>query len=160
MPDRRKFAAPVLAQAASFVVVLVIGGFTGRSSPPHHPGPSPSHSASSPAGARGHQPGLTVQVPVGGAGGGIVLHIPVKVLDSRTLSAVASGTLSPNAQDTQLSWTRPLPAGTYQVCAQPPAGLRFTDKNTGVLPGFVCMPASLASGAQAQVTFHLDQGVA
>ncbi len=31
MLDRRKLAAPLFAQAAAFVAVLVIGGFTGHS---------------------------------------------------------------------------------------------------------------------------------
>jgi hypothetical protein len=161
MPDRRMLAAPVLAQVASFVVVLVIGGFTGHSAARGTPGPTPGspvpHASTSPrAGATGAQPGLAVQVPVGG----IVLHIPVRVLDSRTMSAVASGTLSPNAQGTQLGWTRPLPAGTYQVCARPPAGLRFTDSNTGVLPGWDCTVADVLPGSQALVTFHLAQDAA
>jgi hypothetical protein len=161
MPDRRKLTAPVLAQAVSFIVVLVIGGFAGRSSPsaPAAASPSPHASASSPSGAGEHQSGLTVQVPVGAAVGGIVLHIPVKVLDSRTRSSVASGALSPNAQNTQLGWVRPLAAGTYQVCAHPPAGLRFTDKNTGVLPGWACTVASVAPDSQTLVTFHLAPDV-
>ena len=156
MPDRRKLAAPVLAQVASFVVVLVIGGFTGHSPPPARP--SPHASTSSASGAREHQSGLIVGVPVGAAGG-IALSIPVKVLDSRTLSSVASGTLSPNAQNTQLGWNKPLAAGTYQVCAQPPTGLRFTEKSTGALPGWVCTAAHVAPGSQTQVVFHLAQGV-
>jgi hypothetical protein len=161
MPDRRKFAAPVLAQAVAFVAVLVIGGFTGHSSVPSPatPSPSPRAGVTSPGGAREHQSALTVQVPVDAAIGGVALRVPVRVLNSRTLFDVASGTLSPNAQNTQLGWTKPLAAGTYQVCAQPSAGLRFTDKNTGVLPGWTCTLASVAQGAQAQVTFHLTPDV-
>ena len=34
MLDRRKLAAPLFAQAAAFVVVLVIGGFTGHAKTP------------------------------------------------------------------------------------------------------------------------------
>jgi hypothetical protein len=161
MPDRRKFAAPVFAQAVAFVAVLVIGGLTGHSpTPSPAPAtPSPQASATSPAAAKEHQSALTVQVPVDAAVGGVALRIPVRVLDSRTLFDVATGTLSPNAQNTQLGWTRPLAAGTYQVCAQPPSGLRFTGKNTGVLPGWTCTLASLAQGTQAQVTFHLTPDV-
>jgi hypothetical protein len=177
MPDRRKLAAPVLAQAASFVVVLLIGGFTGHpAAPAPHQSPAPQASTRSPR--------LTVDVPITAADGGVVLHIPVRVLDSRTLSAVASGTLTPNAQHTQLGWSTALPAGTYQVCAQPPTGLRFTEKSTGALPGWVCAvvtvtsapprtpaapatpgtpstpaasAASATPGTQATVTFHLAQ---
>jgi hypothetical protein len=165
MPDRRKFAAPVLAQAVSFVAVLVIGGFTGQSAG-HSPGPAPGSAtptpqtgATSPGGAKEHQSALAVQVPVDAAVGGVALRIPVRVLNSRTLFDAASGTLSPNAQNTQLGWNKPLAAGTYQVCAQPPAGLRFTEKNTGVLPGWSCTLASVAQGSQTQVTFHLTPDV-
>jgi hypothetical protein len=163
MPDRRKLAAPVFAQAVAFVAVLVIGGLTGRSpapSPaPATPAASPHASVTSPAAAKEHQSALAVQVPADAAVGGVALRIPVRVLSSRTLFDVASGTLSPNAQNTRLGWTRPMAAGTYQVCARPPAGLRFTDKNTGVLPGWTCTPARVAQGAQAQVTFHLTPDV-
>ena len=38
--DRRKLAAPLFAQAAAFVVVLVIGGFTGHAKTPS-PAPGP-----------------------------------------------------------------------------------------------------------------------
>jgi hypothetical protein len=167
MLDRRKLAAPVLAQAVSFVVVLVIGGLTGHSTPQGPPpaSPSPHVSASPPAsatpsgGAKEHQSVLTVQVPIEVATGGIVPQIPVRVLDSRPPASVAAGTLTPNVQDTQLGWSKPLPAGTYQVCAQAPAGLRFTERSTGALPGWTCTVASVAPGSQTLVTFHLAPGV-
>ena len=38
MLDRRKLAVPLFAQAGAFVVVLVIGGFTGHAAPTPHPG--------------------------------------------------------------------------------------------------------------------------
>ena len=48
MLDRRKLAAPLFAQAAAFVAVLVIGGFTGHASTTAGPahGTTPSASAS------------------------------------------------------------------------------------------------------------------
>jgi hypothetical protein len=162
MPDRRKLAAPVLAQAASFVVVLVIGGFTGHSPARGSagPGPSPHASASSPAATREQQQsGLTVHVPVIGGTAGITPDIAVRVLPSGSFSPAASGTLAQNAQGTELTWTRSLAAGTYQVCAKPPQGLRFTERDTGVQPGWTCVLSNVAPGSQAQVTFHLTQGV-
>ena len=161
--DKRKFAAPVLAQAASFVVVLVIGGFTGHSPATGSPGPthtsaSPSVGVSSPPGVKEHQSGLTVEVPLSAITGGIAVQIPVRVLDARTHASVASGTLAPNVQDTQVSLDESLPSGAYQVCAQPPEGLRFSDRNTGVLPGWVCQAATLVPGERATVIFHLAAG--
>ena len=38
MLDRRKLAVPLFAQAGAFVVVLVIGGFTGHAQPKTPPG--------------------------------------------------------------------------------------------------------------------------
>ncbi len=59
--DRSKLAAPVIAQAAAFVVVLVIGGFTGHSSKsPPTPAltrqASPSASSGTPAAAKATRP--------------------------------------------------------------------------------------------------------
>jgi hypothetical protein len=150
MPDRRKLAAPVLAQAASFVVVLVIGGFTGHSAPPASPAPHPSTSPPSPAATKstkGQEPGVIVEVPVTG---GIVPHVPVQVLAGRT--TVASGTLA--LQGIAVEWSHALNPGAYQVCAQPPAGLHFTEKSSGALPGWTCEPAVVAAGP-TQVIFHL-----
>jgi 2-keto-4-pentenoate hydratase/2-oxohepta-3-ene-1,7-dioic acid hydratase in catechol pathway len=161
VPERRKFAAPVLAQAASFVVVLVIGGFTGHSPAAGPPGPTrasstpPSSTPSAPPGVKQHQSGLTVEVPLSAATGGISVQIPVRVLNATTMASEASGSLSRNVQDTELSMNAPLPAGTYQVCAQPNP-LRFTDKNTGVLPGWVCQAATVTPGEQTTVIFHLE----
>jgi hypothetical protein len=162
MPDRRKLAAPVLAQAASFVVVLVIGGFTGHSAAkgPARPSPSTHAGATSPAATKEQQQsGLTVHVPVTGGTAGIVPDISVRVLASRGAAVVATGTLAQNAQDTDLGWTKSLTAGTYQVCVQAQAGLRFTEKSDGALPGWTCALASLAPGSPTQVTFHLSQGL-
>jgi hypothetical protein len=163
IPERRKFAAPVLAQAASFVVVLVIGGFTSHSPAAGPPGPTrasstpPGHTSgtASAPGVKGHQSGLTVEVPLSAATGGISVQIPVRVLDASTRVSEASGTLARNVQDTELSLNAPLPAGTYQVCARPDP-LRFTDRNTGALPGWVCQAATIAPGEQATVIFHLE----
>jgi hypothetical protein len=161
--DRRKFAAPVLAQAASFVVVLVIGGFTGHSPATRSPGPthtsaSPSVGVSSPPGVKEHQAALIVEVPLGAATGGIAMDIAVRVLDARTGGNVLSGSMAPNVQDTEASLDESLPSGSYQVCAQAPEGLRFTDKNSGMLPGWVCQPAILVPSVQATVVFHLASG--
>jgi hypothetical protein len=156
MPDRRKLAAPVLAQAASFVVVLLIGGFTGHSPAPARP--APTTPASAHVGATGHQSGVIVEIPLSAATGGVALSIPVKILGTAALTTTAEGTPSPNAQDTQLDLDEPLPAGTYQVCAQPSGGLRFTDRNTGVMPGWDCMVATVAADRQTPVIFHLAQG--
>ena len=75
MLDRRKLAVPLFAQAAAFVAVLVIGGFTGHASPTAPgpgpgttPAPSASPSASS-AATKGPAVKLTVKVVQEGNGG-------------------------------------------------------------------------------------------
>ena len=100
---------------------------------------------------------LAVRAPVTGAVVGIPDPFPVRVLASQGSAVVASGTVVPNADLTQLVWNKPLPAGTYQVCVQPPALTRFTDKSTGVLRGWTCVVAHVAPGSQTQVTFHLTE---
>jgi hypothetical protein len=163
VPDRRKLAAPVLAQAASFVVVLVIGGFAGHSGTPKtNPTPTPTRSSpappasASPSQGKGQQPELTVEVPTTG---GIPLDIPVTVLDETARHVVATGILAPSAQSTGLSWTdRSLRPGTYQVCAEPSTRVRFTDRGDGARPGWVCTPVTVTADGQPPVVFHLVGG--
>ena len=91
--DRRKLAAPLFAQAAAFVVVLVIGGFTGHAKTPSPaPGPGgtqgPAATTATPtassASSKGAALKLTVQVIKDGDG----LPLPgtqVNVLQTGTL---------------------------------------------------------------------------
>ena len=159
MLDRRKLAAPLFAQAAAFVAVLVIGGFTGNASTkspgPGHastPGPSASPSASasvSSAAAKGPAVRLTVKVVQQGNDGLSVSGSPVKVLQNGTLASVASGTLS-----AALEFAANVPAGQYQVCIDPPIGWDSATRGTHVVAGLICSAADIRTGPQL-VTFRL-----
>ena len=150
MLDRRKLAAPLFAQAAAFVAVLVIGGLTGHSSKPAPaPGrtPTPSASASS-ASSKEAAVKLTVQVTKDGDG----LPLPgsqVNVLQNGTLASVTTGTLN-----SALEFAANVPAGQYQVCIEPPIGWESRVRTTHVLAGWICSPADLRASPQL-VTFRL-----
>ena len=152
--DRRKLAAPLFAQAAAFVVVLVIGGFTGHAkTPAPGPGgtPAPTATASS-ASSKGAALKLTVRVIKDGDG----LPLPgtqVNVLQTGTLTSVVTGTLSP-----ALEFASNVPAGQYQVCIQPPIGWGSKVRTTHVLAGWICSPADLRTSPQL-VTFRLGNQV-
>ena len=118
MLDRRKLAAPLFAQAAAFVVVLVIGGFTGHAKTPSGttPGATPSASTrTSPSASKGPALKLTVKVVEEGTGGRSVSGSPVNVLPDGTLTSVVSGTLN-----SALEFAANVAAGQYQVCISPP----------------------------------------
>jgi hypothetical protein len=157
--DRRKLAAPVLAQAAAFLVVLVIGGFAGHSAKPagpaHQASPSASATASStsPDVTAGHGAKLTVKVVEDGTDGLSVSGSEVKVLESSTLNTVASGTLS-----SALEFAANLAAGTYQVCVKPPIGWGSSTKGTHIINGYICGPAEVGSGP-VSLTYHLTPQV-
>jgi len=157
--DRRRLAAPLFAQAAAFVAVLVIGGFTGHSSPKAAPssgsgqtaGPTATASASS-ASSKGAALKLTVRVTKDGEG----LPLPgsqVTVLQDGTLASVMTGTLNP-----ALEFAANVPAGQYQVCIDPPIGWDSQVRTTHVLAGWICSPADLRTSPQL-VTFRLTSQV-
>ena len=158
--DRRKLAAPLFAQAAAFVVVLVIGGFTGHAktpSPAPGPGGTPAPTATftptaSSASSKGAALKLTVRVIKDGDG----LPLPgtqVNVLQTGTLTSVVTGTLNP-----ALEFASNVPAGQYQVCIQPPIGWDSKVRTTHVLAGWICSPADLRTSPQL-VTFRLGSPV-
>jgi hypothetical protein len=158
--DRRKLAAPLFAQAAAFVVVLVIGGFTGHAkTPAPAPGPGgtqgPAATATptpSSASSKGVALKLTVKVIKDGDG----LPLPgtqVNVLQTGTLTSVVTGTLNPG-----LEFASNVPAGQYQVCIQPPIGWGSKVRTTHVLAGWICSPADLRTSPQL-VTFRLGTQV-
>ena len=159
MLDRRKLAAPLFAQAAAFVAVLVIGGLTGhastKASPAAGPGrtPSPSATASaSSASSKGAAVKLTVRVIKDGDG----LPLPgsqVNVLQDGTLASVTTGTLNP-----ALEFAANVPAGQYQVCVDPPIGWESRVGTTHALAGWICSPADLRTSPQL-VTFRLTSQV-
>ena len=151
MLDRRKLAAPLFAQAAAFVAVLVIGGLTGHASPKPAPAPgrtpTPSASASS-ASSKEAAVKLTVQVTKDGDG----LPLPgsqVNVLQNGTLASVTTGTLN-----SALEFAANVPAGQYQVCIEPPIGWESRVRTTHVLAGWICSPADLRASPRL-VTFRL-----
>ena len=148
MLDRRKLAAPLFAQAAAFVAVLVIGGLTGHSSKPAPaPGRTPTPSASS-ASSKEAAVKLTVQVTKDGDG----LPLPgsqVNVLQNGTLASVTTGTLN-----SALEFAANVPAGQYQVCIEPPIGWESRVRTTHVLAGWICSPADLRASPQL-VMFRL-----
>ena len=160
MLDRRKLAAPLFAQAAAFVAVLVIGGFTGHAStttpgPGHSPtpgGPSAVASASASASAaatKGTALKLTVKVVQEGNDGLSVSGSPVKVLQNGTLASVASGTLNAG-----LEFAANVAAGQYQVCIDPPPGWGSAVRSTHVVAGLICSAADVRTGPRL-VTFRL-----
>ena len=160
--DRRKLAAPLFAQAAAFVVVLVIGGFTGHAPKTPSPAPGPGGTQGptaitatpppSSASSKGAALKLTVMVIKDGDG----LPLPgtqVNVLQTGTLTSVVTGTLNP-----ALEFASNVPAGQYQVCIQPPIGWGSRVRTTHVLAGWICSPADLRTSPQL-VTFRLSTRV-
>jgi hypothetical protein len=159
--DRRKLAAPLFAQAAAFVVVLVIGGFTGHSPKTPSPAPGPggttaptatTTATASSASSKGAALKLTVRVIKDGDG----LPLPgtqVNVLRTGTLASVVTGTLNP-----ALEFASNVPAGQYQVCIQPPIGWDSKVRTTHVLAGWICSPADLRTSPQL-VAFRLSTRV-
>ena len=157
--DRRKLAAPVVAQAAAFVVVLVIGIFNGHTTKtPPPPAPAPTRSASpgarppasstSPAAAKDQGTKLTVTVVENSAGGLSVADSQVQVLRNGTTAVVASGTLN-----TARKFATNLPAGEYEVCVNP-VGWVSAVPGTHLDHGFICSPTAIGSAPQS-VTFHV-----
>ena len=164
MLDRRKLAVPLFAQAGAFVVVLVIGGFTGHAAPkPPQGTPGTAVTASpggtaSPSGSQAADKGpavkLSVKVTERGTNGlseagDTIAGSQVRVLQTGSLASVASGTLSP-AQD----YAANVPAGQYQVCIDPPIGWGSEVRSTQALAGWICSAADLRKGPQV-VTFRL-----
>ncbi len=162
MLDRRKLAAPLAAQAAAFVVVLVIGQFTSHTSPP---APAPGHTVSaSPraiASASASMSALAtksaartifVRVMDHGTGPLSVVGSQVKVLNG-ALTTVASGVL-----DSTLKYTaNDLSAGRYQVCINP-IGWTSATGGTSLFEGWICLPADVTPvGQPPVVTFRLVQ---
>jgi hypothetical protein len=161
MLDRRRLAAPLFAQAGAFVVVLIIGGFTGHSSSGstagHGAAPSasaavrPTATASVPTDA-GAGSKLTVKVSGVAASVGAVAGSKVSVLKTGTLSSVAAGQLN-----SRLEYTATVPPGAYQVCLSPPAEWRDLVPGTSALDGWICRSVQVHAAPQ-QVTFALTPG--
>jgi len=150
MLDRRKLAAPLFAQAAAFVVVLVIGGFTGHASTPAEPahGATPTASASASA-TKGPAHKLTVKVVQESTDGLSLSGSQVNVLKNGTLTSVVSGALN-----SALEFSANVPAGQYQACVNPPIGWGSAVRTTHVLAGWICSAADVRTGS-ALVTFRL-----
>jgi hypothetical protein len=146
--DRRKLTALLLAQAAAFVVVLVIGALAGHKSPPHPVIPVVSHT-SAPRITSTHSTRLTVKVSLLGGTGVTTPSVPVEILKDHTISPVMAAQLTQGAPADLV-----VPAGDYQVCVMPPTGWVPTGHNTGALPGWDCTKVDARSLAQT-VTFHL-----
>jgi hypothetical protein len=156
MLDRRKLAAPLFAQAAAFVAVLVIGGFTGHASttagPAHGTTPSASASSStstSASASKGPAHKLTVKVVEESTDGLSVSGSQVNVLEDGTLNSVVSGALN-----SALKFAANVPAGQYQVCVDPPIGWASAVRTTHVLAGWICSTADVKTGPLL-VTFRL-----
>ncbi len=156
MLDRRKLAAPLFAQAAAFVAVLVIGGFTGHASttagPAHGTTPSASASSStstSASASKGPAHKLTVKVVEESTDGLSVSGSQVNVLEDGTLTSVVSGALN-----SALEFAANVPAGQYQVCVDPPIGWASAVRTTHVLAGWICSAADVKTGPLL-VTFRL-----
>jgi hypothetical protein len=148
MLDRRMLAAPLFAQAAAFVVVLVIGGFTGHAKTTPGPGSGVTPSAS-PSATKGPALKLTVKVVEEGTDGLSVSGSQVNVLENGTLASAVSGTLN-----SALEFAANVPAGQYQVCISPPTGWASAVRTTHALAGWICSAADVRTAPQL-VTFHL-----
>jgi hypothetical protein len=150
MLDRRMLAAPLFAQAAAFVVVLVIGGFTGHAKTTPGPGSGVTPSASTnPSATKGPALKLTVKVVEEGTDGLSVSGSQVNVLENGTLASAVSGTLN-----SALEFAANVPAGQYQVCISPPIGWASAVRTTQALAGWICSAADVRTAPQL-VTFHL-----
>src|SRR5689334_5230508 len=169
MLDRRKLAVPLFAQAGAFVVVLVIGGFTGHAAPKPSPQGTPgaavtasrsTASTGSPASAKGPGVKLSVKVTESGTNGlsqagDTAAGSQVRVLQTESLAIAAAGTLSASGtQSTAQEYAANLPAGQYQVCINPPIGWGSAVRSTQALAGWICSTADLRKGPQV-VTFRL-----
>ena len=149
MLDRRKLAAPLFAQAAAFVLVLVIGGFTGHAKTTPGPGSGVTPSAStrtSPSATKRPALKLTVKVVEDGLS---VSGSQVNVLENGTLASAVSGTLN-----SALEFAANVSAGQYQVCISPPIGWASAVRTTHALAGWICSAADVRTAPQL-VTFHL-----
>jgi hypothetical protein len=159
--DRRKLAAPLFAQAAAFVVVLVIGGFTGHAKTPSPAPvpigtPAPTVTSATPTASSASSKGAALKLTVRVIKDGDGLPLPgtqVNVLQTGTLTSVVTGTLNP-----ALEFASNVPAGLYQVCIQPPIGWDSKVRTTHVLAGWICSPADLRTSPQL-VTFRLGSPV-
>src|ERR1700761_8965537 len=87
MLDRRRLAAPLFAQAGAFVVVLIIGGFTGHSS-----SGSPAGDGAAPSASAAVRPTATASVPTD-AGAGSKLTVKVSGA-AASVGAVAGSKVS------------------------------------------------------------------
>ena len=157
MLDRRKLAAPLFAQAAAFVAVLVIGGFTGHASttagPAHGDHPERQRQHQHQRQRIRHQGARRTSSPSRwwreGTDGLSVSGSPVNVLEDGTLTSVVSGTLN-----SALEFAANVPAGQYQVCVDPPIGWGSAVRTTHVLAGWICSAADVRTGPLL-VTFRL-----
>ena len=147
----------MFAQAAAFVAVLVIGGFTGHKATPAGSAPAstaPASTASasprtSPSATKGPAHKLSVKVTEDGTNGLSVSGREVNVLQNETLTSVASGVLN-----SALEFAANVPAGQYQVCVNPPIGWGSAVRTTHVLADWICSAADVSNGPQL-VTFRL-----
>lgn len=137
-PDRRKLAAPVVAQAVSFAAVLVIGALTVTSPRSVHVPPPVVHPSVSPAAA---VPGfvLVVRATVNDVA---LAGRRVTVLGDGTLSSAASGVLNGAGV-----FSARVPADSYQVCLSVPAGLEVVGAGSASgLPGWTCSAVRMQAG--------------
>jgi eukaryotic-like serine/threonine-protein kinase len=153
-PSRRRALAASIGVLAVGILVAVVVLVT-SSSPP---GSSSSGGSPTPRaiGNTAAPAALTVEATeqVGATSGVPAPYIAVRVLPEGHATAVADGALFPAATGSGYVWTTNLAAGTYQVCVQPPTGMRFVGANTDALPGWFCTTVRLEPGL-APVGFAL-----
>lgn len=158
MLDRRRLAAPLFAQAGAFVIVLIVGGFTGHSSGPAStasPSASPSiagHATATMSTGAGEESKLTVKVQGAAVTGNALAGTKVNVLQSGTLASAATGSLNAH-----LEFAVTVPPGSYQVCLSPAAGVGSVIQGTSTLAGWICRPVQVGAGPQ-RVLFPLAPG--
>jgi hypothetical protein len=152
-PDFRKLAAPLVAQASSFVAVLVIGVFIAHSSPAR-PVLSPSVPASSPGVSPSVTPPVVTPPPESGLyvrayanGKHLAGEHQVVVLSDQTLASLGTGSMTDGVA------ALPTVSSPYLVCLNAP-GLQSADAESVPVPaGWICSPVQ-AEG-NVSVTFKL-----
>jgi hypothetical protein len=147
-PDLRKLAAPMVAQAVSFVAVLAVGAFVASSPPKVHVTPPKPHPSALPAAVSTFE--MVVQAIQTKANVALAGR-RVNVLRDGTLASGASGALNQEGL-----FTSRVPAGSYQVCLRVPADQEPAHGSTSGLPGWACYAVQVQAGTGTiRVTFSL-----
>jgi hypothetical protein len=143
----------MVAQASSFVAVLVIGAFMVHSPPGHH-SPPPSIPSSSPRVSSASPPPAA---PVPELGLTVQAHLKGKLLPGKhRVTVLQAGTLTSAGTSyvTAGVGTVQVPSGSYEVCLSAPGLRSASARSASTLPGWICKAARVQAGV-GPVTFQL-----